>query len=238
MCKRDDLHYYDAGVSSELARYRKESISDPEYSIDFRIPADRNKPVEGISVISFSLLKNIKPLLIDFREEKDKIREVLVNNDISDWEFYNEHIIIPKKNLSPGINNIQIKYHAGDLSLNRKDDFLYTLFVPDRACTAFPCFDQPDLKAEFSLTLQIDSSWRAISNSPETENTISGNNRKITFSKSKPISTYLFCFAAGKFKEIELGRSSLGSLKNYEKALKNELNTVRQRVKELESTKK
>lgn len=46
------------------------------------------------------------------------------------------------------------------------------------------------------------------------------------------------CQGAGKFKEIELGRSSLESLKTYEKALKNELTTVRQRVKELESSKK
>jgi DNA-binding transcriptional ArsR family regulator len=46
------------------------------------------------------------------------------------------------------------------------------------------------------------------------------------------------CQGTGKFKEVELGRSSLESLKDYEKGLKNELNTVRQRVRELESTKR
>ena len=46
------------------------------------------------------------------------------------------------------------------------------------------------------------------------------------------------CQGTGKFSEIKLGRSSLESLKDYEKALENELNTVRQRVKELESIKK
>jgi len=46
------------------------------------------------------------------------------------------------------------------------------------------------------------------------------------------------CQGTGKFREIELERSNLESLKKYEEELKNELHTVGQRVKELESTKK
>ena len=32
-----------------------------------------------------------------------------------------------------------------DDALNRRDGFLYALFVPDRGSTAFPLFEQPDL---------------------------------------------------------------------------------------------
>jgi len=46
------------------------------------------------------------------------------------------------------------------------------------------------------------------------------------------------CQGTGNFREVELERSDLESLKKYEKELNNELNTVRQRVKELKSTKK
>lgn len=46
-------------------------------------------------------------------------------------------------------NNITIKFIAGNQSLNRNDEFLYTLLVPDRARTLFPCFEQPNLKATF-----------------------------------------------------------------------------------------
>ena len=46
------------------------------------------------------------------------------------------------------------------------------------------------------------------------------------------------CQGTGKFREVELERSNLESLKKYEEELKNELNTVGQRVKELESAKK
>lgn len=41
------------------------------------------------------------------------------------------------------------------------------------------------------------------------------------------------CQGSGKYREVELKRSDLESLKAYEKELKNELNTVRQRLKEL-----
>jgi len=46
------------------------------------------------------------------------------------------------------------------------------------------------------------------------------------------------CQGTGKFREVELERSNLESLKKYEKELKNELNAVRQRIKEMESPKK
>ena len=46
------------------------------------------------------------------------------------------------------------------------------------------------------------------------------------------------CQGTGKFREFESDRSNLDSLKKYEEELRNELSTVRQRVKELESMKR
>ena len=43
------------------------------------------------------------------------------------------------------------------------------------------------------------------------------------------------CQGSGKYREVELESSDLESLIKYEKELKNELNTVQQRVKELKS---
>ena len=46
------------------------------------------------------------------------------------------------------------------------------------------------------------------------------------------------CLGTGKFKEKELNDSSMKSLKKYEKELQNELDTVRERIKEIESEKR
>ncbi|HUS86874.1 MAG TPA: M1 family aminopeptidase [Bacteroidales bacterium] len=201
-CTRKNDAYFDAGVSSDLALYRKSVINDASYIISFNIPPDRTTPISGEVILNFNLSHAMKPLMIDFRAEGESVTEVVVNTKKAEWEFRNEHIIIPQKQLKKGNNSIGISFIAGDMSLNRNEEFLYTLFVPDRACTAFPCFDQPDIKATYSLTLEVDSSWKAISNNPVISNTISGDNRKIEFSETKPISTYLFAFAAGKFKEV------------------------------------
>ncbi|MEJ7664802.1 MAG: hypothetical protein WKG07_37460 [Hymenobacter sp.] len=50
---------------------------------------------------------------------------------------------------------MHIGLNAGDLSLNRNPDYLYTLLVPDRARTVVPVFDQPNLKATLTLSLTV-----------------------------------------------------------------------------------
>lgn len=89
-------------------------------------------------------------------------------------------------------NNITIKFIAGNQSLNRNDEFLYTLLVPDRARTLFPCFEQPNLKATFSLRLDIPTAWKAVSNTYITKEETKGNCKTVTFAPTEPLSTYLF----------------------------------------------
>ena len=76
----------------------------------------------------------------------------------------NEHIVIPAALTKAGENTVDIVFTAGDQSLNRNDEFLYTLLVPDRARTLFPCFDQPDMKALYTLSLEVPMTWKAVSN--------------------------------------------------------------------------
>ena len=61
------------------------------------------------------------------------------------------HLILPASALRAGTNLVIVDFEAGDAPLNRNDDFLYTILVPARAHEAFPCFDQPDLKARWTL---------------------------------------------------------------------------------------
>src|SRR6266581_1561102 len=88
--------------------------------------------------------------------------------------------------------------------VDREDgsEYVYTLFVPSDASSAFPCFDQPDLKGRFSLELVLPRAWTAIGNAPiaSTED-VSNNLRRFRFAATPPISTYLFAFAAGPFAE-------------------------------------
>lgn len=114
---------------------------------------------------------------------------------------------------SPDDNVIEIEFTApigpsgkaitSYIDKQDNSEYIYTLFVPMDASMAFPCFDQPDLKAEFHLTVIAPENWVVISNT-DFENLLSvGPGRRLTiFNRTPPISTYLFAFAAGPFARI------------------------------------
>ncbi len=69
------------------------------------------------------------------------------------------------------------------------------------ASMAFPCFDQPDLKGRFKLTITAPPTWAVISNTAPT-GTVSSLAATTTFAETEPIPTYLFAFAAGPFVNV------------------------------------
>ena len=201
-CQEKPNKLYEEGISLELAQLRKEEIKDLKYNLRFSIPEQKQEAVEGEAQILFTIQKP-QEIILDFRESADKVKEVNVNGQPSEYTFLNEHIILPEGSTIEGENEVHIRFTAGDQSLNRNDEYLYTLLVPDRARTVFPCFEQPNLKAEFTLQLEVPAEWEAVSNtSVASENIINGK-KHITFRPTEPLSTYLFSFVAGKLKKVE-----------------------------------
>ncbi len=170
------------GVSRELAVYRTAHISQVHYDLSFTVPIEKSSPVYFEELLMFNWTGE-EDLQIDFQGDASQLgAKVLVNDKTVMTILKNEHIIIPAQFLVQGTNSIAITGHSGDKALNRSDDYMYTLFVPDHARSVFPCFDQPDLKAVFDLKLNIPEGWVSISNQTR-----------------KPIPTYLFSFTSGKF---------------------------------------
>lgn len=190
------------GVSWELASYRKENISNINYDIDLEIVEMPNVPIKATSLINFDLKRKTQDLQIDFKEKRSQLSRIWVNGKKRKINFKNEHIIINKKNLIVGRNNIKIEYFAGNGALNRTPSFMYTLFVPDRMRTSFPSFDQPNLKATFDLKLTIPENWETISSAPIKYESIKRRKKRVEFETSDLMSTYLFSFVAGRFIKV------------------------------------
>jgi aminopeptidase N len=192
-----------AGISEELANERAAAISSLRYELSFRIPEKKTEAVEGTAKVQFQL-RTPQNVVLDFAE-RSRIRAVRIGGSPAAFQFANGHIILPASATRTGENAIEIAFVAGDESLNRNDDYLFTLFVPARAHLAFPCFDQPNLKARYSLTLEIPASWQAVANGAESsQRAVPGGRRIVQFAETKPLSTYLFAFAAGQF-QVEVG---------------------------------
>ena len=78
--------------------------------------------------------------------------------------------------------------------------YMYTQGAPALSRNIFPNFDQPDLKAPFTLSVIAPSIWQVLSNNPLIEKvTIDSNSSKWSFSKTPPISTYLYALIAGPY---------------------------------------
>ncbi|MFV8819596.1 M1 family metallopeptidase [Haliea sp. E17] len=187
------------GVSLELAQQRRAQLDDVHYALFLSLPADPEAPIPGRMAISFTLANGGQPLQLDFREDPALIGGVTVNGALSSWRFEAEHLVIPQAELKRGNNTVEVTFNAGSSSLNRNPDYLYTLFVPDRARTAFPLFDQPDIKATWDLTLELPRDWRAISAGPLLEERVEGERKTLRFDTSDLLSSYLFSFVAGRF---------------------------------------
>ena len=191
------------GVSRALAIYRSIHLRDIHYDLHFHIPAGRQEPVTGRGSISFTLDKVSagRPLLLDFKGSADAIPELRVNGKVAPVKYKDEHLLLDASLLRQGVNTADIRFTAGNAALNRNGDFLYTLLVPDRARTLFPCFDQPDLKAIFTLSLVIPAGWKAMGNALLQDSVTAGDSCVLHFRPSDKISTYLFSFVAGHFSD-------------------------------------
>ena len=195
------------GVPLTLAEDRAARVSDLRYDLRIVVPDARDQPVTGRMLATFTLKDASRPLAFDFAGPSGALGPVTVNGEPIEAAWANEHVMIPGASLRQGRNEVTIEFRSDDAPLNRNPEFLYALFVPARARQAIPVFDQPDLKARYTLTMTVPAGWEAITNGREVSrdaDTPSGVT--IRFAETEPISTYLFTFAAGKFTVEEATR--------------------------------
>ncbi|MCY4025246.1 MAG: M1 family aminopeptidase [Acidobacteria bacterium] len=193
------------GVPRTLADHRAAVIGDLRYDLRLSVPEESAAPVTGRVSASFRLTE-AGPLVFDFAQPADHVHAVRVGGAPVAFEVRDEHVVVPAAAVRAGPVVVDIEFTAGDGSLNRQPDFLYTLFVPDRARVAFPLFDQPNLKARLRLQLDLPAEWRAVANGSAASREVRGERATIAFTETEPISSYLFAFAAGEFQVEEAER--------------------------------
>ncbi len=209
----------DEGVSWTLAEHRAATLSGLRYRYHLRIPRARNAPVTGIVEIRFTWSDpRGLDVVLDFKDPSRRVSAVRVNGAAVDWAARHDHVVVPAAALrADDENRVELDFEAGDEALNRNDDFLYTLFVPDRAHFSLPLFDQPNLKARFELSLEAPAGWVAVANGETVRGPDGAEGEEPVawrFAETEPIPTYLFAFAAGRF-QVETAERAGRSMRMF-----------------------
>ncbi|CDF80894.1 membrane alanine aminopeptidase N [Formosa agariphila KMM 3901] len=200
--KTDEQFKTDPGVSWELAKHRKETLSNINYHLSFNLSEDKTAPIRSNLELQFTLNDVDAPLVLDFSPNNAEVPKVFMVSGAIETIYKDEHLIIPQRYLKTGENAFKIQFQAGDQYLNRNEEYLYTLSVPDHARALFPCFDQPNLKATYKLELVAPNNWSVLS-ATHPESTIKTEaHTTYVFNTTELMSTYLFSFVAGKFDEV------------------------------------
>jgi alanyl aminopeptidase len=123
--------------------------------------------------------------------------------------------------LDPGAWTVTIDYTGKFDELNttgafkqtvRGDSYVYTQFEALYARRVFPCFDEPDNKVPWQLTLEVPAKLVAVSNTPVVrEQALGADRKRIEFAVTKPLPSYLIAFGVGPFDVVDAGKTRTGT---------------------------
>ncbi len=101
------------------------------------------------------------------------------------------------------LNDRLLGFYRSQYLQGKKTKFLATTqFEAADARRAFPCWDEPQAKATFDISIIADKGFTAISNMPIKSKTKFGNKTIYKFSKTPIMSTYLVYLGVGEFEYL------------------------------------
>jgi len=115
--------------------------------------------------------------------------------------------------LKPGAYKLQLTFHNAyntrAIALYKVvtggHGYLFTQFEANEAREAFPCWDEPEFKIPWQLTLTVPKAHMAVSNTPIVSETPGANGTKVVaFKETRPLPSYLIAIATGPLESVPI----------------------------------
>ena len=192
------------------------SVVPSRYDLELAPDLDA-ETFDGVVVVAVDVVEpvteivlNANELTLDEAEVTADGRRVEVTEIRVDDEAERATLALAET-VDPGAWSVRISFHA---KLNPRLEGFYkstftdadgqtriigtTHFEATDARKAFPCWDEPDLKTVFGITLVIEDGLEAVSNGPEVSREPTGDGRvRIRFADTMKMSTYLAAWVVG-----------------------------------------
>jgi aminopeptidase N len=180
-------------------------VSNVAYKLDFQLTGEPS--FGATSTLDFDLGDANSDLTVDL--DKSKIGKLVVNGKTLEAAYNDSFITIPAAALKKGHNTISVSFtrehSTNGEGLHRYVDkadgrvYLYSHFEPAAAHQMFASFDQPDLKATYTLTATAPKDWVVISSTRETKVDDLGATKRWHFPATPKLSPYNFSMHAGPY---------------------------------------
>ncbi|MGI4718975.1 MAG: aminopeptidase N [Janthinobacterium lividum] len=202
-----------AYLSEADAMARSARVSNVDYVLDFTLTG--KETFAGTTTATFDLKDTDSALTIDL--DKATVKSVTINGKQVTPTYNNWFVTLPADTLVKGKNTVTIAYErlhsTNGEGLHRMVDpvdgkvYTYSHFEPAAAHQMFPVFDQPDLKATYTVTVNAPADWHVITTTRETGIADAGSanpgSKRWTFPKTKKLSPYNFSLHAGPYQVWE-----------------------------------
>ena len=200
-------------LNRDQAVERAALVTVDNYRIDLDLTDGDGKPGEhtfrSVTTVEFDALSGADTY-IDIAA--DRVRNAVLNGHDIDVSGYDESTGIPLTNLAEHnvlVVDADCRYSNTGEGLHRFVDpvddevYLYSQFETADAKRMFACFDQPDLKATFEVTVRAPAHWEVISNGAQVgvvdEGDQDANGKQYSFVITPRMSTYLVALIAGPY---------------------------------------
>jgi aminopeptidase N len=196
-------------LTQDQAVERAAQVTVDSYRIELDLTDGNGKPGDrtfrSVTTVEFDALPGADTYL-DIAA--DKIHSAQLNGHDIDVSGYDESTGIPLRGLAQ--HNVVVVeadclYSNTGEGLHRFVDpvdnevYLYSQFETADAKRMFACFDQPDLKAAFDVTVTAPAHWEVISNGATTMVEDDKGAKVHTFATTPRMSTYLVALIAGPY---------------------------------------
>ncbi|QQK47992.1 Aminopeptidase [Penicillium digitatum] len=163
-----------------------------------KIVLDQTKPPRDIESTTFTYDEPAQRVTIIFNQELPVSQMAAISIEF-EGVINNEMAGFYRSKYKPAVTPVK--------SVPHRDAWYYMLstqFEPCDARRAFPCFDEPNLKASFDFEIEVPVDQSALSNMPvkNTRLTKDGWNR-VRFETTPVMSTYLLAWAVGDFEYVQ-----------------------------------
>ncbi|CAN5528460.1 aminopeptidase N [soil metagenome] len=196
-------------LTQDQAAERAALVTVDSYRISLDLTDGNGSPGErtfrSVTTIEFDALAGADTYL-DIAA--DGIRSATLNGTELDVSGYDESTGIALRGLAEHnvvVVDADCLYSNTGEGLHRFVDpvdsevYLYSQFETADAKRMFACFDQPDLKAAFDVTVTAPTHWQVISNGATTLVEEAGDAKVHTFATTPRMSTYLAALIAGPY---------------------------------------